>query len=263
MRAREFIVKEQAASLAVTTPVKAAGKKVIDKGIDTAKNLGKEFVSSPDYAKGTLGNIDRAIDAIGYSQGSNLKADKNYTPIDFVSDQATQRALGTAIKVGGDAGKQALAKKGIEAGVKTWAPRALSIVGNVVKTGTGPVGTALAIGAGHKELGPTDVPRHGPLKGYEINPHTQLPWNKETLAAYNEIYPQDWKPKYDDKGEAIMSKYDKDNPIRTWTRNTLGVELPFGDRRDAITNTKYNPEKYLPRIVNDPLDDIDKSKTKK
>lgn len=263
MRAREFIINEASAAAGWATepimaPVRTAVKDTVAKGAKTAYNAVKNSAKVPGYDKGVMGAADRAYDAKDLAQqGANINtSNKAYSPVDFAADQAIQRGIGTGMTLAGDKALKTLAAKGVEQGAKTWAPKALNIAGNAVKTGTGVVGTGIALATHSPDLGPKDIPRAGPWKGMEINPKTNKPFTASDIEAYRTVYPDDWKPEYDAKGQEVKKRYDQDNPIRTWTKNKTGIDLPFGDNDvEVFNNPKYNPDKHDPQITNDPLRD--------
>lgn len=263
MRAREFITNEQAAAALaspVMAPVKTAVKDTIVKGASNAFNAVKNAAKAPGYDKGLVGGADRAFDASQYAQqGANINSkNKAFSPVDFAADQAIQRGVGTGATLAGDKALQGLASKGIEKGAMTWGPKALGIAGNAIKTGTGVVGTGIALASHSPDLGPKDIPTAGPWKGMELNPRSGKPFTPADIEAYKRIYPDNWKPEYDAKGQEVKKRYDQDNPIRTWTRDKTGIDLPFGDSdTEVFNNPKYNPDKHDPKVANDPLRDTD------
>ena len=269
MRAREFIINEASAAAGWATepimaPVRTAVKDTVAKGASTAFNAVKSAAKVPGYDKGVMGAADRAYDAKDLAQqGANINSsNKAYSPVDFAADQVIQRGIGTGMNLAGDKALKTLAAKGVEQGAKTWGPKALNIAGNAVKTGTGVVGTGIALATHSPDLGPKNVPTTGPWKGMELNPipdpvtKERKPFTADQIAAYNRQYPENWKPEYDAKGQEVKKRYDQDNPIRTWTKNKTGIDLPFGDTDvEVFNNPKYNPDKYDPKVSNDPLRD--------
>jgi hypothetical protein len=262
MRAREFIIVEAstAAGWAVEpmmAPVRNAVKNTVVKGATNAVNAVKNASKITPYEKGVMGAADRAYDAKDLAQqGANIRsADKPYAgPVDFAADQAIQRGIGTGVTLAGDKALKTLAAKGIEKGAATWVPKALNIAGSAIKTGTGAVGTGVALASHSPELGPKDIPRAGPWKGMEINPKTNKPFTAADIEDYRTVYPDDWKPEYDAKGQEVKNRYDQDNPIRSRNKNKTGIDLPFGDSDvEVFNNPKYNPDKYDPKVTNDPL----------
>ncbi len=272
MRAREFI-REQVASLAapVVAPALAPIKQAVGnvtkdfvKGATTKMPSVQTAMKQAGTTPGKAGVVaDKANDAWGYTQAGDT----------FAQDQLTQNLIGRSIQgvaksvTPDKAALRAAADSPIKNTLIKAAPRTLGAIGTAVRTGTGLAPTLMLHSP---ETGPKNVPRTGPWKGMELNPipnpktGVREPFTASDIEAYNQLYPQGWKPEYDEKGKEVQKRYDKDNPIRTAIRNKTSIELPFGDSDvEVFNNPKYNPDKHDPKVTNDPLRDPNATLIKK
>lgn len=161
MRAREFINEQMAAALpAVGQVAKGAVKNVgntVMKGAGTAVD---QYYNALGYAKGAGMELPDPVGAAAnklVGKQPDTVDKKPYTPGQFVKDQAAWNLSGTALQKGAEvASKLPVVAK---------AAPAMGWLGTAAKTGTGPVGTGIALAAHHSDAGRAYGPHADTVSG--------------------------------------------------------------------------------------------------